>query len=81
MDEEQIASLADDIYGKVMLRLTRDDDVDPSVPEYVAVRLIDAIEWGSPHYEFTNQIAEHIVDTGELLSDKVKAILRKHFDL
>jgi len=81
MDDEQLANLADDVYTKVALRIVRDDDVDAGVPEYVACRLIDAIEWASPHYAFTKRIAELVVEGGELLSNDAKSLIRKHFDL
>lgn len=80
MDDEQLAGIAENVYGTVMLRITRDDDIDP-VPEYVADRLITAIEWASPHYEYTKRIAELVIDQGELLPQGTVGLLRKHFDL
>lgn len=79
MDDEQlVAQIARLTHIKVMTRLGYEGDQD--IPEYVATRLINAIEWASPHYDMTKAIASHVIEECKLPVGTA-VLMRKHFDL
>jgi hypothetical protein len=77
-----IEDIAQSIYGKVKLRLSfTDESIEQSVAEYVAHRLLNAIEWESPDIEYTRYIALHLVDEDFKYPKGTTAILKRYFDL
>ena len=78
-NDEGLVEIAKTIYTKVNTRLKYQNETN--VPEYFAIRLIDAIEWSSPEYAFAKQIANNIVESEYELPVGATAIIRKHFDL
>lgn len=76
---EDIATL---VYAKIKQRLAYEgEDIATSVPEYIAHRLINAIEWASPRVDYTPHIAEHLMDGSFAFPEKMSGIVRKYFDL
>ena len=76
---EDIATL---IYHKLKTRLAYEgENISECVPEYVALRLMNAIEWASPRVEYTKHIAGHLMDGTFAFPAKMSGIVRKYFDL
>lgn len=76
---EDIANL---VYAKIKQRLAYEgEDIEKAVPEYVALRLMNAIEWASPNVEYTKHIAGHLMDGSFTFPAKMSGIVRKYFDL
>jgi hypothetical protein len=79
VDDELLAGIAEDVYLKVIRRSMNRDEAD--IPEYIAYRMINAIEWASPSWEYTKQIAQFLIDGGYVLPTGTSAIIRKYFNL
>ena len=77
-----INDIAENLYNKIKLRLSYDEEViQNNVPEYIAYLILHAIEWDSPSIEYNRYIANHLV--GDLFSLPVgtSGILKRYFDL
>jgi len=72
-----INHIAEQTFEKVMTRLKYIEE--DNVPEYLAYRLLNAIEWVSPNLNLTKHIANRIVK--HYSPPIVKGILTRHFDL
>lgn len=76
---EDVATL---VYAKIKQRLSyAGDDIATAAPEYVAHRLMNAIEWASPRVDYTWYIAERLMDGSFVFPAKMSGIVRKYFDL
>lgn len=77
-----IEDIANQVYNKIKTRLTYEgEDIANNVPEYIAYRLLHAIEWASPKPEYSKYIALHLMEEGYAYPIGTSGIVRKYFDL
>jgi hypothetical protein len=77
-DIEAAESCAEIILNKVMTRLGYENEQD--IPEAIAIRLIDGLEWCAPSPDIARLAAHKLVEDYELPRG-VSGHLKKHFDL